>query len=104
MNLPLDMSVSKSQVDLKDVNTDDKARSNTEWTKQTPDRLLFDSICRQSGQAITEHLKLVIPVFVFYLQPTQDADLRLTFLATLETLLNTSELFEVRFNSIYRYL
>lgn len=59
------------------------------WQKSDPNRVLFDSLCRRGGAACGDNLPRIIPVFLVHLEPNQDADVRLAFLALLETLLGT---------------
>ncbi|CAH0489311.1 unnamed protein product [Peronospora farinosa] len=57
------------------------------WQKSNPTRVLFDSLCRRGGVACAKNLDKIIPVFLVHLEPSQDADIRLAFLALLETML-----------------
>ncbi|KAG7393600.1 HEAT repeat-containing protein 2 [Phytophthora pseudosyringae] len=59
------------------------------WQKNDPSRVLFDSLCRRGGVACGENLDKILPVFLAHLEPAQDADVRLAFLALLETMLGT---------------
>uniref|UniRef100_A0AAV1T385 Dynein assembly factor 5, axonemal n=1 Tax=Peronospora matthiolae TaxID=2874970 RepID=A0AAV1T385_9STRA len=57
------------------------------WQKNNPTRLLFDSLCRRGGVACFQRLDKIVPVLVLHLEPAQDADVRLAFLALMETML-----------------
>ncbi|KAL4096005.1 hypothetical protein PRIC1_009370 [Phytophthora ramorum] len=59
------------------------------WQKSDPSCVLFDSLCRRGGVACGVNLKKIVPVFLVHLDPVQDADVRLAFLALLETMLGT---------------
>ncbi|KAG7401636.1 HEAT repeat-containing protein 2 [Phytophthora boehmeriae] len=63
--------------------------AGTSWQKNNPSRVLFDSLCRRGGVACGENLAKIVPVFLVHLDPNQDADVRLAFLALLETMLGT---------------
>ncbi|KAG6609452.1 Elongation factor-type GTP-binding protein [Phytophthora cinnamomi] len=63
--------------------------SAASWQKSNPSRVLFDSLCRRGGAACGENLEKIVPVFLVHLEPAQDADVRLAFLALLETMLGT---------------
>ncbi|KAF4325053.1 hypothetical protein JM18_000916 [Phytophthora kernoviae] len=63
--------------------------AGTSWQKSNPNRVLFDSLCRRGGAACGENLVKIVPVFLVHLDPNQDADVRLAFLALLETMLGT---------------
>lgn len=65
--------------------TDASAR----WQKNDPNCVLFDSLCRRGVAACGENLGKIVPVLVAHLEPDQDADVRLAFLALLETMLGT---------------
>lgn len=47
-------------------------------------------------QACGENLEKIVPVFLLHLDPAQDADVRLAFLALLETMLGTDAISQVR--------
>ncbi|KAE9037934.1 hypothetical protein PR003_g6197 [Phytophthora rubi] len=64
--------------------------AKTSWQKSNPSRILFDSLCRRGGAACGENLDKIVPVFLVHLEPAQDADVRLAFLALLETMLGTN--------------
>ncbi|KAG3121103.1 hypothetical protein PI125_g590 [Phytophthora idaei] len=72
-------------LDTMTLPTDGSAR----WQKGNPSRILFDSLCRRGGAACGENLAKIVPVFLVHLEPDQDADVRLAFLALLETMLGT---------------
>ncbi|OWZ19534.1 hypothetical protein PHMEG_0006218 [Phytophthora megakarya] len=63
--------------------------ATTSWEKSNPSRVLFDSLCRRGRAACGENLNRIVPVFLVHLEPAQDADVRLAFLALLETMLGT---------------
>ncbi|CAH0517030.1 unnamed protein product [Peronospora belbahrii] len=57
------------------------------WQKSNLTRVLFDSLCRRGGAACGTNLDKIVPVILVHLDPSQDADVRLVFLALLETML-----------------
>ncbi|TMW60589.1 hypothetical protein Poli38472_000631 [Pythium oligandrum] len=68
------------------------ADKSASWKKSNPNRVLFDSVCRRGGAACAESMESLVPVFILHLEPAQDADLRLAFLALLETMLGTESI------------
>ncbi|KAL7691346.1 putative armadillo-like helical protein [Plasmopara halstedii] len=64
------------------------------WQKNNPYRVLFDSLCRRGGAACREYMARIVPVFLAHLEPDQDADVRLAFLALLETMLGTDSIIQ----------
>jgi hypothetical protein len=46
-------------------------------------------------QACGENLEKLVPVFLVHLEPAQDADVRLAFLALMETMLGTDSISQV---------
>ena len=79
------------------VNVVKSARRAGSWTKDSPQRRLFDTLIRQalvvgSGDdeenPVAEYLHLVLPVFEAALKPACDPDLRMGMLALLATLLD----------------
>ncbi|CAI5745306.1 unnamed protein product [Peronospora destructor] len=65
------------------------------WQKSNPTRILFDSLCRRGGVACGKNLDQIIPVILVHLEPSQDADIRLAFLALLETMLGMDTITQV---------
>jgi dynein assembly factor 5 len=65
------------------------------WKKNDPSRVLFDSLCRRAGAACADNVNTIIPVFLLHLDPAQDADVRLAFLALLESMLGTDSIAQV---------
>ncbi|DBA01279.1 TPA: hypothetical protein N0F65_001784 [Lagenidium giganteum] len=61
--------------------------SDKTWVKSDPNRVLFDSLCRRGGKACAENMAVIVKVFLPHLEPSRDADVRLAFLALLETML-----------------
>lgn len=66
------------------------------WKKSEPSRVLFDSLCRRGGAACGESMAKVVPAILVHLDSARDADVRLAFLALLETMLGTESIFKVR--------
>ncbi|GLD91633.1 hypothetical protein PINS_up000166 [Pythium insidiosum] len=62
-------------------------KPNSAWKKSHASRVLFDSVCRRAGAACGENMTTLVPVFLLHLDVSQDADVRLAFLALLETML-----------------
>lgn len=66
--------------------------ANASWQKNNSNRVLFDSLCRRGGAACGKNLGKIVPVFLVHLEPAQDADVRLAFLALLETMLGADSI------------
>lgn len=66
------------------------------WKKSDPSRVLFDSLCRRGGAACGENMAKIVPAILVHLDSGRDADVRLAFLALLETMLGTESIFKVR--------
>ncbi|TYZ59531.1 hypothetical protein PybrP1_003449 [[Pythium] brassicae (nom. inval.)] len=64
------------------------------WKKSEPSRVLFDSLCRRGGAACGENLDRLVPALLVHLEASRDADVRLAFLALLETMLGTDSIFQ----------
>ncbi|OQR93835.1 hypothetical protein ACHHYP_02194 [Achlya hypogyna] len=57
------------------------------WSKANPQRVLFDSVARRGGQACAAAMPALLPVLLRHVDPAREPDVRLAFLALLETLL-----------------
>ena len=62
------------------------------WKNKSPPCLLFDSMIRHGGAAVAEHVAQFVPVLMAHLTPSNEPELRLFFLAMLETALGDSSL------------
>ncbi|KDO29225.1 hypothetical protein SPRG_19895 [Saprolegnia parasitica CBS 223.65] len=62
------------------------------WSKASPHRVLFDSMARRGGKACGAALPVLLPVLLRHLDPAREADVRLAFLALLETMLGNPEM------------
>lgn len=70
--------------------------ATSSWKKSDPSRVLFDSLCRRGGAACGENMATLVPAILVHLDSGRDADVRLAFLALLETMLGTDSIFKVR--------
>jgi dynein assembly factor 5 len=66
------------------------ADGHERWENGSPGRLLFDALLRRAGPVAGLHAPQVLTVFVAALEPSRPADLRLSLLALLETLLGNA--------------
>lgn len=62
------------------------------WKNKSPPCELFDCMVRQGGKAVAEHIGQFVPVLMAHLTPSNEPELRLFFLAMLETALGDSKL------------
>uniref|UniRef100_K3W704 TOG domain-containing protein n=1 Tax=Globisporangium ultimum (strain ATCC 200006 / CBS 805.95 / DAOM BR144) TaxID=431595 RepID=K3W704_GLOUD len=64
------------------------------WKKNDPSRILFDSLCRRGGAACGASMDKIVPALLVHLDAARDADVRLAFLALLETMLGTESVYK----------
>ncbi|KAF0691040.1 Aste57867_17652 [Aphanomyces stellatus] len=57
------------------------------WTKNDASRVHFDSLCRRGGRACADQMHLLVPIVLAHLATINEPDVRLSFLALLETML-----------------
>ncbi|RHY58415.1 hypothetical protein DYB30_003233 [Aphanomyces astaci] len=65
------------------------------WSKTSSSRVLFDSLCRRGGRATADQMHVVVPIVLAHLAPSNEPDVRLSFLALLETLLGNDLMAQV---------
>ncbi|OQS04441.1 hypothetical protein THRCLA_03322 [Thraustotheca clavata] len=64
------------------------------WTKATPNRILFDSVARRGGRACANNMHAIVPILITHLDPSKEPDVRLAFLALLETMLGNTLMYK----------
>ncbi|KAF1335701.1 hypothetical protein FI667_g1163, partial [Globisporangium splendens] len=64
------------------------------WKKNDPSRILFDSLCRRGGAACGTSMDKIVSALFVHLDAARDADVRLAFLALLETMLGTESVYK----------
>ncbi|CAK4287642.1 hypothetical protein Ae201684P_000738 [Aphanomyces euteiches] len=72
---------------LSQVLTAIRPENSQTWTKASSNRILFDSLCRRGGRACGDQVHLIVPIILAHLDPSKEPDVRLAFLALLETML-----------------
>jgi len=62
------------------------------WKNKSPPCLLFDAMIRNGGKAVATHIEHFVPTLMAHLTPSNEPELRLYFLAMLETALGDASL------------